>query len=94
MWGGTGNLDSDAVTQSLLSHTNTPCKVLKKSPAQLGRGLKDFPPRNVESLLPIPENLMSGEVKDRLQGKTRSSESDGRSNVTDSLDCPDRFRLP
>ena len=25
---------------------------------------------------------------------TRSSESDGRSDVTDSLDCPDRFRLP
>ena len=26
--------------------------------------------------------------------KTRSSESDGRSDVTDSLDCPDKFRLP
>ena len=25
---------------------------------------------------------------------TRSSESDGRSDVTDSLDCPDKFRLP
>ena len=26
--------------------------------------------------------------------KTRSSESDGRSDVTDSLDCHDMFRLP
>ena len=26
--------------------------------------------------------------------KTRSSESDGRTNVTDSLDCPDKFKLP
>ena len=26
--------------------------------------------------------------------ETRSSESDGRSDVTDSLDCPDKFRLP
>ena len=25
---------------------------------------------------------------------TRSSESDGRSDVTDSLDSPDKFRLP
>ena len=69
--GGTENLDSDSVTRALLSHANTPCKILKKSPAQLafGRCLKDFFPRNVESLLPIPENLMSGEVKDKLQGK-------------------------
>ena len=59
--GGTGNLDSDAVTQALLSHANTPCKVLKKSQAQLayGRCLKDFFPQNVDSLLPIPENLMT-----------------------------------
>ena len=43
--------------------------MLKKSPAQLAlrRCLKDFFPRTVESLLPIPENLKSGEVKDRLQ---------------------------
>ena len=26
--------------------------------------------------------------------ETRSSESDGRSDVTDSLDCHDMFRLP
>ena len=72
--GGTGNLDSDAVTQALLSHANTPCKVLKKSPAQLDleRCLKDFFSRNVESLLPISENLMTGEVKDQLQGKIRA----------------------
>ena len=30
---------------------------------------KDFFPQNVESLFPIPENLMTGEVKDQLQGK-------------------------
>ena len=72
--GGTGNLDSDSVTQALLSNANTPCKVLKKSPAQLpfGQCLKDFFPRNVQSLLPIPDNLMSGEVKDKLQGKIRA----------------------
>ena len=71
--GGSGSLDSDAVTQALLCHANTKCKVLKKSPAELafGRCLKDFFPRNVNSLLPIPENLMSGEVKDKLQGKIR-----------------------
>ena len=28
--GGSGNLDSDAVTQALLSHANSPCKVLKR----------------------------------------------------------------
>ena len=50
---GTGNLDSDAVTQALLSPANTPCKVLKKSPVQFayGRSLTDFPPRNIESRL-------------------------------------------
>ena len=71
--GGTGSLDSDAVTQALLCHANTKCKVLKKSPAELafGRCLKDFFPRNVDSLFPIPENFMSGEVKDELQGKIR-----------------------
>ena len=42
--GGSAYLDSDAVMQALLSHANTPCKVLKKSPAQLayGRCLNDF----------------------------------------------------
>ena len=72
--GGTGNLDPDSVTQALLSHANNPCKVLKKSPAQLafGRCLKDFFPRNVENLLLIPDNFISGEVKDKLQGKIRA----------------------
>ena len=71
--GGTGSLDSDAVTQALLSHANTKCKILKKSPAELafGRCLKDFFPRYVNSLLPILDNLMTGEVKDKLQGKIR-----------------------
>ena len=69
--GGTGNLDSDAITQALLSHVNTPCKILKLIPAQLAFGcrLKDFFPRNVESLMPIPGNLMTAEAKDKLQGK-------------------------
>ena len=72
--GGTRSLDSEAVTQALLCHANAKCKVLKKSPAELafGRCLKDFFPRNVNSLLLIPENLMSGEVKDELQRKIRA----------------------
>ena len=66
---GSGYLDSDAITQALLAHANTPCKTLKLSPAQLayGRTLKDFFPRNVESLTPIPGNLLSAEVKDKMQ---------------------------
>ena len=72
--GSSGNLDSDAVTQAWLCHANTRCKVLQKSPAELayGRCLKDFFPRNVASLLPIPANLLSGEMKDKLQGKIRA----------------------
>ena len=67
--GGSGSLDSEAVPQALLCHANTKCKVLKKYPAELafGRCLKDFFLRNVDSLLPIPENLMTGEVKDKLK---------------------------
>ena len=38
-----------------------------------GRTLKDFFPREVSSLLPIPENLMTGEVKDILQKKIRET---------------------
>ena len=72
--GNLGNLDSDAVTEALLCHANTKCRVLNKSPAELayGRCLKDFFPRSVKSLLPIPANLLSGEVKDKLQEKIRS----------------------
>ena len=72
--GNSGNLDSDAVTEALLCHANTKCRVLNKSPAELayGRCLKDFFPRSVKSLLPIPANLLSGEVKDKLQEKIRS----------------------
>ena len=35
-------------------------------------------------------------VKTNIPGaeKTRSSESDGRSNVTKSLEYPDKFRVP
>ena len=45
---GTGCLDNDTVTQALLAHANTPCKVFGKSPAQLayGRKFKDFFPRS------------------------------------------------
>ena len=32
---GTGCLDSDAVTQALLAHANTPCKTLGLSPAKI-----------------------------------------------------------
>ena len=68
-----GNLDSDAVTEALLCYANTRCRVLKKSPAEiaLGRCLRDFYPRQASSLLPRPENLLSGPVKDKLQEKIR-----------------------
>ena len=68
-------MDSDAVTEALLSYANTKCRVLGKSPAELafGRTLKDFFPRQVSSLLPIPENLMTGQVKDILQEKIRKA---------------------
>ena len=53
---GTGCLDNDTVTQALLAHANTPCKVFGKSPAQLayGRKLKDFFPRGTNALKPVP----------------------------------------
>ena len=68
-----GNLNSDAVTEALLCYANTKCRVLKKSPAEiaLGRCLKDFYPRQFSSLLPRPENLLSGPVKDKFQEKIR-----------------------
>ena len=49
--------------------------VLNKSPAEMafGRSLKDFFPRQVSSLLPIPANLLSGPVKDVLQEKIREA---------------------
>ena len=70
-----GSLDNDAVTEALLCYANTKCRILKKSPAELafGRCLKDFFPRQVSSLLPIPENLLSGPVKDVLQEKIREA---------------------
>ena len=41
---GAGCLDNDAVTQAILAHAKTPCKILGLSPAQIafGRTLKDF----------------------------------------------------
>ena len=65
----TGCLNSDAVTEALLIYHNTKCRVLGKSPSELanGRVLKDFLPRDISSLLPAPENLMTGVVKDKLQ---------------------------
>ena len=58
-----------------MSYANTKCRVLGKSPSELanGRTLKDFFPREVSSLLPIPENLMTGEVKDILQEKIQKA---------------------
>ena len=72
--GNSGSLDSDAVTEALLCHANTKCRVLNKSPAEIayGRCLKDFFPRQVSSLLPIPAILLSGEAKDELQEKNRA----------------------
>ena len=62
------------MTQALLAHANTPCKVLGKSPAQIafGRKLKDFFPRSVESLTPVPDNLLSAVVKEHKQMGIRS----------------------
>ena len=67
--GNSGSLDSDAVTEALLCHANTRCRILNKSPSEIayGRCLKDFFSRQVSSLLPIPENLLSGEAKEKLQ---------------------------
>ena len=50
-----------------------PCP--RESPSEIanGRTLKDFFPREVSSLLPIPENLMSGDVKDNLQKEIRQT---------------------
>ena len=35
---GSGCIDNDSVTQALLAHANTPCKVMMKSPAQIAYG--------------------------------------------------------
>ena len=72
--GNSGSMDSDAVTEALLCHANTKCRVMNKSLAELAyrRRLKDFFPRQVSSLLPIHANLLSGEVKNKLQEKNRA----------------------
>ena len=71
--GQTGSLDNDAITQAMLAYSNTPCKILGKSPAQLafGRRLKDFLPRSLESLVPVPADLMSSAEKELKQLETR-----------------------
>ena len=63
---GAGCLDSDAITQSLLAHANTPCMILEVSPAKIScrRSLRDFFPRNVKSLIPIPGNVLSDVAKE------------------------------
>ena len=66
---GSGCIDNDSVTQALLAHANTPCKVMMKSPAQIAysRRLKDFLPRSAESLLPVPQDLLGAEEKEVKQ---------------------------
>ena len=67
--GNSGSLDSDA--EALLCHANTRCRVLNKSPAEIasGRCFKNFFPRQISSLLPNQENLLSREAKNKLQKK-------------------------
>ena len=57
-----------------MCHANTRCRILNKSPSKIayGRCLKDFFPCQVSCLLPIPENLLSGEAKEKLQEKIRA----------------------
>ena len=95
---GTGCLNSDAVTQVLLAHANTPCKTLKLSPAQLayGRTLNDFFPRNGESLIPIPENLLSAEAKEQRQSKIRAEAGmrlDEHTKVLPELEVGDHVQI-
>ena len=71
--GQSGCLNNDAITQAMLAYANIPCKILGKSPAQLafGRRLKDFLPRSAESLLPVPQDLMSASEKELRQLEIR-----------------------
>ena len=71
--GNSGSLDSDVVTMALLCHANTKCRILNKSFTEIAsrRCYKDFSPRPISSLLPNPENLLSGEEKNKLQEKIR-----------------------
>ena len=76
---GTGCLNSNAITQALLAHANTPYKTLKFSHAQLTYEgtLKDFFPRSVKSLTLIPGNLLSADAKEKRRVKLQLSlESD------------------
>ena len=69
----TGCLNNDSFTQAMLAYANTPCKILGKSPAQLafGRRLKDFLPISLESLMPVPQDLMSSSEKELKQLEIR-----------------------
>ena len=69
-----GCLNNDAVTQALLAYSNTLSKILGLCPAQISFGwsLKDFFPKSVESLTPVPENLLSAVVKEQKQIGIRS----------------------
>ena len=69
----TGCLDNDTVTQALLAHADTPCKVLGKSPDQLayGRRQKHFFRRSADALKPVPGVLLSAAEKKQKQMEIR-----------------------
>ena len=95
---GSGCLDSDAITQALLSHANTTCKILKVSPAELafGRTLRDFFPRNVDALMPIPEKLLTAEAKELRQRTIRADMGrrlDLHTKVLDKLVVGDHVQM-
>ena len=66
---------------------NTLCKTLKLSPAQLayGRTLKDFFPRNVETLTPFPGNWLSTDAKEKRQSKIRAEGGKRLDELTKAL---------
>ena len=61
-----------------------------------GRTLKDFLPRNVDGLTPIPENLLSADTKEQRQGKNRAEAGkrlDEHTKVLEELDVGDHVQL-
>ena len=68
-----GNPHNDAITQAMLAYSNTPCKILGKSPAQLafGRRLKDLLPRSLESLVAVPADLVMKQLEIRKKAGER-----------------------
>ena len=98
MFQGWGVWTLDAITQALLSHANTPCKILKVSPAELAfdRTLRDFFPRNVDALLPIPEKLLTAEAKEHRQKTIRTDMGrrlDLHTKVLDKLVVGDHVQM-